>query len=797
MDIIERLRHERLFYDGGYGTLLQSRGLPAGMLGERYNLMYPDTVIDIHREYLAAGADILETNTFRANLFYFDETELESVIEAAVMNARAAIGAFSADGRQRYIALSVGPTGKLLRPLGALDFEDAVNVFKATMRLGRKYGVDLVQIETVNDCIETKAAVLAAKEATDLPVFVTNAYDESRHLITGASPAAMAAMLEGLRVDALGLNCGLGPVEMLPVVRELAECASVPLIVNPNAGLPVLEDGKTVFRVTPEAFADAMEEIAAYGVSVLGGCCGTTPEHIQKLRERVQPMPYSAPTAKQTTVVSSYTHAVTIGNAPILIGERINPTGRKALRRALIDGDMTPVLNEAISEKEDGADILDVNMGVPELDETELLPRAVTELQAVSNLPLAIDTANPDAMARALRLYAGKPVINSVNGKRAVLDAVLPLAKRYGGVLIALTLDEDGIPETAEARVLIAERIAREAEKYGIEKRDLLIDPLCMSVAAEPNAARTTLQAIRLLNARGFLTSLGVSNVSFGLPERGIVNAAFYLMALADGLKAGILNPHDERIREARTAFAALDARDPQCGAYIAYATSRSHPTDENVQETAVTEEEALRRAIVKGLSVDANRHAAGLIRAMQPMELVQACIVPALDEIGKAFERKTAFLPQLLMSAEAAKAAFDAVRAAMPGDTAERKPEIVLATVRGDIHDIGKNIVRSLLENYGIGVCDLGRDVAPETILEAVRRDNVPLVGLSALMTTTAPAMEETIALLRREVPEVRIVVGGAVLTEEFARKIGADRYAADAMDTVRYAESVLAKAR
>lgn len=797
MDILERLRHERLFYDGGYGTLLQSRGLPAGMLAEQYNLLYPDTVIAIHKEYLAAGADILETNTFRANPFYYDEKELEAVIEAAVANAKTAVDAFSGDGRQRYVALSVGPTGKLLRPLGELDFEDAVNVFKAAMRLGQKYGVDLVQIETVNDCIETKAAVLAAKEATDLPVFVTNAYDASHRLITGATPAAMAAMLEGLRVDALGLNCGLGPVEMLPVVRALKDCTSVPLIVNPNAGIPQLEDGKTVFRVTPDAFADAMAQIAECGVSVLGGCCGTTPEHIARLRACVAPMPYTAPAKKTATVVSSYTHAVSVGGAPVLIGERINPTGRKLLRRALIGGDMTPVLNEAIGQKENGADILDVNMGVPELDEAELLPRAVGAIQAVTSLPLAIDTADPEAMAKALRVYAGKPVINSVNGKRAVLDAVLPLAKKYGGVLIALTLDENGIPATAEARVAIAERIADEAARYGIERHDLLIDPLCMSVAADANAANITLQAIRMLTERGFLTSLGVSNVSFGLPERSIVNAAFYAMALTSGLKAGILNPHDERIRETRIAYSALNASDPQCEGYIAYALSRGKAADAKPSDAAVSEEGALRRAIVKGLSEEARLYAEGLIKNTLPMELVRTCIVPALDEIGKAYENKTAFLPQLLMSAEAAKAAFEAVRAAMPADTAEKKPEIVLATVRGDIHDIGKNIVRSLLENYGIAVNDLGRDVAPETIVDAVRRDSVPLVGLSALMTTTAPAMEETIALLRRELPQVKIVVGGAVLTEELAKKLGADQYAADAMDTVRYAESVLSAIR
>ena len=635
------------------------------------------------------------------------------------------------------------------------------------------------------------------QENSDLPVLVTNAYGADGKRMTGASPAAMAAMLEGMGADAIGANCSLGPKQLRGVMEELLACASVPVILKPNAGLPRSVNGKTVYDVEPEEFAAEVASLVESGVRVIGGCCGTTPAYIDALVRKTAALSPVPVTDKGLTAVSSYTHAVTLGRDPILIGERINPTGKKRFKEALRSGDMDYILTEALRQQEQGVQVLDINVGLPEIDERAMLVSAVREVQAIIDLPLQIDTADAAAMEAALRRYNGKALVNSVNGKAESMDAIFPLVKKYGGVVVALTLDETGIPDTAEGRVAIAEKILRRAAEYGIAKKDIIFDTLAMTVSAEPTAAVTTLQALeridRQLDCR---TSLGISNVSFGLPQRDAVNAAFFAAALERGLAAAIMNPYSADMMKTYYAHRALHGLDENCADYIGYMSRCTVTAAAASAAPAQTEEgaSALQRAIGKGLHEQAGQLTAQLLQTMAPLDIVQQEIIPALDAVGRGFEAKTVYLPQLLMSAEAAKSAFERIKAAMTGTgkSGADRCRVVLATVQGDIHDIGKNIVRLLLENYGFAVTDLGRDVAPETIVEAAVRLHAPIVGLSALMTTTVPAMEETIRQLRKAAPHCRVVVGGAVLTQDYADAIGADKYARDAMETVRYAEEV-----
>lgn len=798
MDILEKLKSQRLYFDGGYGTSFQAHGLKPGELPELWNISHSEIVTQLHADYLAAGCDILKTNTFGANILKFNGKDgmptLRDIVSAAVKNARRAIE--MSENTEKYIALDIGPTGKLLKPLGDLDFEDAVKIFAETVKIGTECGVDLILIETMNDSYETKAAVLAAKENCNLPVFVTNAYDESGKLMTGASPSAMVAMLEGLRVDALGINCSLGPDKMLPIIKELTNTSSTPIIVNPNAGLPVVHNGKTEYEVLPDAFADTMYEIAKMGATILGGCCGTTPAHIKTTREKTEKITFSPITKKNVSVVSSYTHAVCFDKKPMLIGERINPTGKSLFKAALRDKNYDYILSEAVRQMDAGADILDVNVGLPEIDESEVLTQSVKLIQSVSNLPLQIDTADPIAMESALRVYNGKPLINSVNGKTEVMESILPIAAKYGGVIIALTLDDNGIPETADDRIKIAEKIIATAGQYGISSKDIIVDPLAMAISSDSSSALVTLECLERFTKMGIKTSLGVSNVSFGLPQRNIITSTFFTMALRCGLNAAIMNPHSKEMMNVYFGFCALSNLDPMCERYIEYAAiTESDASKSNTVSNEFSKEDSLRRAVLKGLKDDAANISAQLLESVPAISIIDECIIPALNEIGIDFEKKKAFLPQLLMSAEAAKAAFDIIKEklAAGGESRDKKFKIVLATVKGDIHDIGKNIVKVLLENYDFDVLDLGKDVPPEIIAETAKRENAPLVGLSALMTTTVPAMEETIALLRKECPCCRVVVGGAVLTQEYADMIGADKYAKDAMETVRYAESLI----
>ena len=798
-DLLTALRTHRLFIDGGMGSLLQAQGLTPGELPERWNLSHPDVIEGVHRDYLRAGADIITCNTFGANALKFEEAELERILRAAVQNAH---NARRACGREddAYIALDLGPTGKLLEPLGDLGFERAVSLYRQIAALGADAGADLVLIETMADMGELKAAVLGAKEGCDLPVFATVTLDAKGKLLTGGDLACVVSMLEGLRVDALGVNCGLGPAQLAPFVTELLARSSLPVIVSPNAGLPRTEGGRTVYDIDEDAFAQHMFALCQAGVSLAGGCCGTTPEHIRRMTALCRTLPPAKVEKKHRTIISSYAKAVEIGPKPVLVGERINPTGKKRLKQALEARNMSYILEEAIRQEESGAHVLDVNVGVPGIDEPAVMEETVRAIQGVTDLPLQIDTANLQAMERALRVYRGKALINSVSGKQEVMDAVFPLAARYGGAVVALLLDENGIPATAQGRIDIARRILENAARYGIAPEDILVDGLCMTLSTDENAARVTLETVRRAHDElGLHTILGVSNISFGLPLREQINASFFTLALEAGLSTAIVNVCSPAMMTAYDTYLVLAGLDPQCARYVATykdaaAEKSAAPTHKSASGKGASAD-TLFDAILHGLEKQAGEQAQRLLESCEPLTIINEHIVPALSRVGEGFERGKLFLPQLLMSAEAAKAAFVQVRARIEaqGGTQEKRGCIVLATVQGDIHDIGKNIVRALLENYGFDVIDLGKDVAPERVLEAVKAHNAPLCGLSALMTTTVPAMEATISLLHREAPGVRVLVGGAVLTPEYAARIDADAYCADAMATVREALKVV----
>lgn len=788
MTIREEIGKRILFFDGGMGTLLQEQGLQAGELPETWNLKNPEPIIQIHKAYLAAGADIILANTFGANRFKYGE-DLEKIVTAGVANAKKAV---AESGKKAYVALDIGSTGKLLKPMGTLDFEEAVGVFAEIIRAGEKAGADLILIETMSDTYELKAAVLAAKENSTLPIMATVIFDESKKMLTGASPQVVVSLLEGLGVDALGINCGLGPKQMKEIVKELLKYASIPVIVNPNAGLPRSENGKTVFDVGAEEFSQDMEEIVTMGAWFAGGCCGTTPAHIQAMVEKCKEITPVPITPKNYTFVTSYSTAVELGGRPVIIGERINPTGKSKFKQALRDHNIDYILEEGVKQEDSGAHILDVNVGLPEIDEAAMMETIVYELQSIMPIPLQIDTTNMEAMERALRIYNGKPMINSVNGKAEIMEQVFPLVKKYGGVVVGLALDEDGIPDTTEGRLAIAEKIYQTGEKYGISRKDIVIDALVMTMSTNNESAKITLDTVKEITARGGKTVLGVSNISFGLPQRELINAAFFTMAMNNGLSAGIINPNAKAMRQAYDTFCVLGGYDAQCMNYIENYAVTDAP---NAAAKPAAAKLNLTDSIIKGLKDQAYRATEEELKTKEPMEIINGELVPALDVVGQGFEKGTMFLPQLLMSAEAAKAGFEAIRQYVQshGEAQEKKATIVIATVKGDIHDIGKNIVKVLLENYGYEVIDLGKDVPPEKIVETVVDKHAPLVGLSALMTTTVVNMEESIKELHKEAPWCKIMVGGAVLTQEYADMIGADFYGKDAMQSVYYAERLL----
>lgn len=790
MTITEKIKTERVYFDGGMGTMLQKRGLPAGTPPESFNLTHPHEVQNVHLEYLDAGCDIITANTFGINTLKYSEEQAEAMIKAAfdcVHNAQKLCK------RKTYCALDIGSLGVLLQPYGKLDFEEAVKIFTHTIKAGVKYGADLVLIETMTDSYETRAAVIAAKENSNLPIFVTNVFDSTSHLMTGADIPAMVAMLEGLRVDALGMNCSLGPEQMKGLVKDFCKVSSTPVIVQPNAGLPREENGSLVYDIDADKYSDIMVDIAKSGACILGGCCGTDPEYIKKTIEKTREIPYIPMVDKDLTVISSYTHALQIGNIPVLIGERVNPTGKPKLKEALRLGDLSYLQNEALAQENAGAHALDVNVGLPEIDEPRMMENAIRKIQAVCALPLQIDTVNAEAMERGLRVYNGKPLINSVNGSRESMDKVLPLAAKYGGVLIALTMDETGIPDNAEGRYEIACRIVKEAQKYGIQKKDIIFDPLALTVSSDKNSAKVTIDSIKIIKEKlNMKTSLGVSNISFGLPNRDFVTSTFFCMAMEAGLDCAIMNPHSTEMMKTYRSYLALKGFDDNFTEYISFASDVSSvlaSKEQNVKKKKSVD--TLEDMIARGLVEAAGKETAKMLQNTDPMDIINNSIIPALNIVGEGFESKRVFLPELLAAAEAAQAAFAEIKKVMPKRESSGK-RIILATVKGDIHDIGKNIVRVLLENFGFEVIDLGRDVPKQTICDKARDYNVSLVGLSALMTTTVPAMAETIKLLNEQLPKVKVVVGGAVMTQEYADRIGADKYAADAMETVRYAQEL-----
>lgn len=758
------------YFDGGMGSMLN---LEAGELPEKLNITQPERVYNVHKGYADAGCDYITANTFGANSLKYDN--VDELVRAGVALA-------GKTGKK--VALDIGPTGKLLKPMGDLDFEKAVELFSEVVIAGRN-GSDVIIIETMSDTYELKAAILACKENSDLPVIASMIFDEKSRLLCGADIKIAAALVEGLGADVIGLNCGLGPKQMIPLVKELREYTSLPIIVMPNAGLPEAVDGRTVYNVSPSEFAQDMLEIANIGVSYLGGCCGTTPQHIKEMIELCKNVPDSIPSKKNSCVVTSYSSSVELGGKPVIIGERINPTGKKLFKEALRNNDIDYVIKEGLAQLDKGAHILDVNVGLPEIDEIKWLSDAVFRLQSVLPLPLQLDSSNPQALESAMRIYNGKPMVNSVNGKQSSMEQIFPLVKKYGGVVVCLCLDENGIPTTAEGRIAIAEKIINTAKKYGIDKKDLIIDALTMTISTDKDNAKSTLQAVKhIRNVLGIPTVLGVSNISFGLPKRDAVNTAFFTLALESGLSAGIINPLSEPMMNAYYSFNALYGYDDNCSEYISSVT----------QSTSVVNVSSidLKTAIIKGLKDDAGSCAHELLKTRQPLDIINEYIIPALDTVGDGFEKNKLFLPQLLMSADCAKNAFDVIKEhlTLTGKQAKSENKIIIATVEGDIHDIGKNIVKVLLSNYGFDVIDLGKDVKCGEVLRQTIAHNCKLVALSALMTTTVPNMEKTIRLIH-ENTDAQVLVGGAVLTKSYADMIDADFYAKDAMESVRIAKT------
>ena len=780
--MIDLLNQNYILLDGAMGTMLQKSGEMGDTLPEVLNIEKPELISSIHKAYVDAGAQVVYANTFGANRYKMKDAgySVDELIGAAVNNAKQS-GA--------KVALDIGPIGKLLEPLGDLSFEEAYDIFKEEVLAGKD--ADLVVVETMTDLLETKAAVLAAKENSDKPVFVTMTFEENRRTFTGVSIASMCHTLEGLGVDALGVNCSLGPKELLPIVEEIVGEVSVPVIVKANAGLP--DPVTNEYSLKPEDFAKHYKEMRKMGVKVFGGCCGTTPDYIKEIAKALDSVQVEKEQSEKTLNVCSPTKTVKV-DAPKIIGERINPTGKKRFKQALIEQDMNYILSQAIEQVDAGADILDVNVGLPEIDEPEMMVKTIKALQAVVDVPLQIDSSDPEAIEAGLRVYNGKPIVNSVNGDDEVLDSILPIVKKYGASVIGLTLDSNGIPKTVEDRINIAKKIMDKALSYGIPKEDIIIDCLTMTVATDQNAAKDTLRALKYVKDEfGLRTVLGVSNVSFGMPNRPRVNQIFLHMALNSGLDLPIINPNIPAMTDTVKNYDSLEEIDIDSFDFFEYANIETEE-DDKASETIVDPKEAILYAMQKGMSEKAVNVTKELLETIAPMEIINEYLIPSLDKIGEEFEKGTLFLPQLIMAADTAKDCFDVIKTylANTGEQTESKGKVIVATVKGDIHDIGKNIVKVILENYGYEIIDLGRDVAPEKILEVTKNENVKLVGLSALMTTTLPAMQETIDLLN-DLDDVKVMVGGAVLTEDYSKQIGADYYSKDAKMAVDIAKEVL----
>ncbi len=774
-----------LLFDGAMGTMLQREGIKPGELPDSYNILHPEIIEKIHRAYLEAGSDIITTNTFGANRLKLKRSgySVEEIVKNAIRIAR------KAAGEKKLVALGIGPTGQLLEPSGTLRFEEAYALFADQVRAASGEEADLILIETMSDLYEVKAAILAAKENSSLPVFCTMTFQKNGRTLIGTDPLTMVNVVQSLGADALGLNCSLGPKELMPIVREITRYSRVPVLVQPNAGLPEYKNGETVFNVGAEEFTSYILQMAEYGVRLFGGCCGTTPEYIAAVRAALKDKNPAQCVPESFSAVSSASKTVKLGDSVKIIGERINPTGKKKIKEALKNNDLDYILNEAISQKEAGAHILDVNAGLPEIDERAMMVSLVKELQSLINLPLQIDSVRADVLEAAVREYNGKPIINSVNGKKEVMEEIFPIVKKYGACVIGLTLDECGIPSKAEERLEIAEKIVSEAVKYGIPKEDILIDCLVLTASAQQCEVKETVKAVAMVKEKlGVSTTLGVSNVSFGLPNRGLLNKTFLAGALAAGLDAPILNPMDQEMMDTVHAFNVLWDTDKEAKNYISLYAGMPGKTDskEGASETG------LHKIVMNGLKDEAGPKTRELLKEMGGMQIVDGHLIPALDQIGQKYEKGEIYLPQLIQAAETVKKAFEVIREKLleSGTGSLSKGKVILATVKGDIHDIGKNIVKILLQNYGFDVIDLGKDVPPEEVVKAVKAHGVRLVGLSALMTTTVKSMEDTIKALKESGAGCSIMVGGAVLNEDYASRIGADFYGRDAREAVKIAQ-------
>ena len=768
------LTREFLLLDGAMGTMMHGL-LPEGALPETLNLTNPEAVLAIHKAYVDAGADVVSANTFGANrLRYHGAAPLRDVIESAVRTAR--------QSGAKYVGLDVGSTGRMLEPLGGCTVEDAIDAFREQISIGVEAGADIVLIETMTDLLEAKAALLAAREVCDKPVFVTMSFEANGRTFLGTDAASAAVTLSDLGADAVGVNCSLGPQMLLPVVDTFLKYASVPVLVQPNAGLPVSRDGALFYDVKPEEFASSVAQMLDRGVTAVGGCCGTTPAYIRLLRREIDKRKVAERPLFTGSAVSSASKCVVLDDRTVVIGERINPTGKKKLKEALRAGDLEYVTQQALLQKDAGAEVLDVNAGLPDIDEAAVLSRMVDEVQSVTDLPLQIDSSDPEAIERAVRRYRGKPIINSVNGKADNLAAILPIVKKYGAAVVGLTLDENGIPDTAQGRFEIAQKIVAAAQEAGIPKKNVFIDCLVLTASTNQDTVMQTVRAVEMVKTRlGCKTVLGVSNVSFGLPARELLNRTFLAAALGAGLDMPILDPLSQAYMDTVDAFRVLHGEDRESKAFIA-----SH-TDAPAAARK-TDDADLRTLVLNGQKGGVREKVRALLSEISALEIIGGHLIPALDEVGEKFEKGVFFLPQLIASAAAAKEGFDELAAAGTGAQTEGE-KILLATVQGDIHDIGKNIVKMLLQNYGYDVLDMGKDVPPEAILDAAK--HIRLVGLSALMTTTVPAMQRTIEALRQET-DCRVMVGGAVLTQADADRIGADFYAKDAAEAARIAEKV-----
>lgn len=784
--MLEKLlkENEFLVLDGAMGTMLQNSGLKSGEIPEIYNITHSDIIVNIHKEYINAGAQVVYANTFGANRYKLASSpySVEEVIKAAIKNARTAVS-----GTNALVALDVGPIGQLLAPSGSLSFDDAYNYFKEEILSAED--ADIIVIETMTDLGECRAALLAAKENCDKPVICTMTFEETMRTFTGCEISSMALALEALGADAVGVNCSLGPKELKPIIAELTKYTNLPIVIKPNAGLP--DPNKNTYDVTAEEFAGYILELIPYGIKIIGGCCGTTPEYISETVKMLKTQKYVPQSKKNFSAVCSAGKTVII-DCPRIIGERINPTGKKLFKEALKTNNIDYILTQGISQVKAGADILDVNVGLPEIDEKRMMVSVVESLSTVTNAPLQIDSTDPSVIEAALRIYHGKAIVNSVNGDEESLSAILPIVKKYGAAVVGLTLENNGIPSTAEGRYIVAEKIVKRANALGIQNKDICIDCLTLTASAQQEGAEQTLRALKTVKEKlGVKTVLGVSNISFGLPNRELLNQNFLAMALENGLDLPIINPNSEGMTGAVRSYKVLKNIDIGSEEYIAAYGS----TEAKEHKPQTAESVTLSYAIENGLKEQSTALTEQMLKEHSAMEIINEYLIPALDKAGDGFEKGKLFLPQLIRAANAAQGCFGVIKQNLKASGNEEisKGKIILATVKGDVHDIGKNIVKVLLENYGYTVIDLGRDVPYETILNAAIEQNVKLVGLSALMTTTLKSMEETIKLLRSNNVDCKIMVGGAVLTADYAEKIGADYYCRDAKESVDKAKLVL----